>query len=383
MKPYSSISRTELESAFHAVEGAPLSGYLAGDMRGGKQVCALEDAWSETFHVRHSIAVNSATSGLLAAAFAVGLKPGYQFIVSPMTMSATAAAPMFTGATPIFRDVEDETFGIEPAPISGEIRAIFSTNLFGHAGRLGHALMRTSTAPLFHVEDNAQSPFARFENGKYTGTLGHIGVFSLNVHKHFQCGEGGMVVTDDDNLADKIRAFINHGENVSDAIGLNLRMPEVCAAIGLSQLRAAKILVARRIDQAEAILHAIGPIPGIRLPVTRQGCTHVYYTIPFLMDLRVGTADGDINALAFWRKNRKKFCDSLLSDGVPIVEGYVEPLYRLPAFKAHATCCWVAEELQDQRLFYFENCAWDLSPAEIKKTGDAFRRAAETMNAPA
>ena len=364
MKAYSSISRTELEAAFQAVEGAPLSGYLAGKTRGGKQVCALEDAWSETFHVRHSIAVNSATSGLLAAAFAVGLKPGYQFIVSPMTMSATAAAPMFTGATPIFRDVEDETFGIDPAPISSEIRAIFSTNLFGHAGRLGHALMRTSTAPLFHVEDNAQSPFARFENGKYTGTLGHIGVFSLNVHKHFQCGEGGMVVTDDDGLAEKIRAFINHGENVSDAIGLNLRMPEVCAAIGLSQLRAGKILVARRIDQAESILRAIGPLPGIRAPVTRQGCTHVYYTIPFL-----------IGGL------RRTFCDLLDEAGIPIVEGYVDPLYRLPAFKAYATPCPVAEGLQDKRLFYFENCAWDLSPADVKRVGDAFRRAAEKTNA--
>jgi perosamine synthetase len=379
VKPYTSVSRTDLMSAVLAMADEPLSGYLAGKMRGGKNVCALEDAWSQTFHVKHSIAVNSATSGLLAAAFAVGLKPGYQFIVSPMTMSATAAAPMFTGATPVFRDVEDETFGIDPAPISGEIRAIFSTNLFGHAGRLGHALMRSSTAPLFHVEDNAQSPFARFENGKYAGTIGHIGVFSLNVHKHFQCGEGGMVVTDSDSLAEKIRAFINHGENVGDAIGLNLRMPEVCAAIGLAQLRAGKILVARRIDQAEAILRAIGPLPGIRQPVTRQGCTHVYYTIPFVINYRVGTADSDINPFTFQREARKKFCDSLREDDIPIVEGYVEPLYRLPPFKPYARHCPVAEELQDQRLFYFENCAWDLTPAEIKKVGEAFRRAADRM----
>jgi perosamine synthetase len=376
VKPYTSVSRTDLMSAILAMADEPLSGYLAGKMRGGKNVCALEDAWSETFHVKHSIAVNSATSGLLASAFAVGLKPGETFAVSPMTMSATAGAPMFTGATPFFCDVADDDFSITGFP--GGMKAVFVTNLFGHPAML-HSLRRLcDDAGIPLIEDNAQSPFAK-EDGKYAGTIGHIGVFSLNVHKHFQCGEGGMVVTDDDALAEKIRAFINHGENVGDAIGLNLRMPEVCAAIGLAQLRAGKILVARRVDQAEAILRAIGPIRGIRQPVLRYGCTHVYYTIPFLMNFRAGTADSDVNVINFQRRNRELFCATLREEGIPIVEGYVEPLYRLPPFKPYARHCPVAEDLQDQRLFYFENCAWDLTPAEIKKVGEAFRRAADRM----
>src|SRR6266404_2833560 len=115
---------------FMDAQELPLSGYLAGKQRGGYYVCKLEDAWAATFKVKHAIACNSATSGLMAAAFAVGLKPGDQFICPAMTMSATVAAPMFTGATPLFCDVEDETFGMDW--MSEPCRAIVITNLFGH-----------------------------------------------------------------------------------------------------------------------------------------------------------------------------------------------------------------------------------------------------------
>src|SRR5258705_13826318 len=108
----------------------PVSGYLAGRGRGGKCVCALEDAWVKTFKVKHAIACNSATSGLLAAAFAIGLQQGDRFAVPAMTMSATAAAPMFTGAKPFFMDVEDETFGMKGEPPHDA--PVFITNLFGH-----------------------------------------------------------------------------------------------------------------------------------------------------------------------------------------------------------------------------------------------------------
>ena len=100
IKPFNGIAQEELVSALAAIDGGPLSGYLAGKSRGGRWVRALEDRWCETFHVKHAVACNSATSGLLAASFAVGLRRGDQFACSAMTMSATAAAPMFTGAAP-------------------------------------------------------------------------------------------------------------------------------------------------------------------------------------------------------------------------------------------------------------------------------------------
>jgi dTDP-4-amino-4,6-dideoxygalactose transaminase len=375
MKPFNTIQHEELVSAIAAIDSGPLSGYLAGRSRGGRWVRALEDRWCETFHVKHAIACNSATSGLLAASFAVGLTSDDRFICSPMTMSATAAAPMFTGAKPIFMDVEDETFGLAWKEFPFDV-PVFATNLFGHPSEL-HAMRKWCDGDgVYLIEDNAQSPFA-MEDGKYTGTIGHIGIWSLNVHKPLQCGEGGIITTDDDELALKLRNFINHGENVGGPIGLNLRMPEICASIALTQLNRAPSIIGRRVEQAEAIIQAIGDIPGLRPPVARNGCRHVYYTIPFLIEenMRVGTADCDFNPIA--SNKRGMFCTALRIEGVPIVEGYIEPLYRMPAFNAYARSCPVAEDLQDRRLFYFENCAWDPTKEQIKKIGDAFKKAAE------
>lgn len=348
-------------------EEFPLSGYLAGKPRGGIFVENLETEWAAMFDVKHAIACNSATSGLLAASFAVGLGPGDTFVCPAMTMSATAAAPMFTGAEPYFCDVSDEDFGLEPEPMPDNTKAVFTTNLFGHASEMACNEFYVGKGPhcAFLIEDNAQSPFAVAHNGRYAGTNGTIGVFSLNVHKHLQCGEGGMIVTADDKLAKRLRDFVNHGEHGGGAIGLNLRMPELCAAVALSQLRHGKELVQSRVNQAEAIIAAIGDIPGLRMPVVRPGCTHVYYVIPFL----VGSASA-----------RAAFCGTLLDLGVPIVIGYQDPLYRLPAFARYARPCPVAEDLQDSRLFYFENCAWNPTPEQIKAIGEAFRKAAEEVH---
>lgn len=275
IKPFNGIAAEELVSAIAAIDGGPLSGYLAGKSRGGRWVRALEDRWCEAFHVKHAIACNSATSGLLAASFAVGLWPREEFVCSAMTMSATAAAPMFTKASPWFCDVEDQTFGISAGSlpyVRGSIprdKPVFVTNLFGHSADLHNLREWCNTNQTYLVEDNAQSPFA-MEGGKYAGTIGHIGVWSLNVHKPLQCGEGGIATTDDDELAEKLRNFINHGENVGGPIGLNLRMPEICAAIALTQLNRAPEIIGRRIEQAEAIIHSIGDIPACdHLPCER------------------------------------------------------------------------------------------------------------------
>lgn len=351
---------TNLQPLFCGGGEWPLSGYLAGKERGGYFVRALEDTWCETFGVKHAIACNSATSGLLAACAAAGVESGTDVITTPFTMSATAAAPAFLGADIRFADIDDETFGlVGPFERNFATQAQIITNLFGHPARLQKAREMADRYGWCLIEDNAQSPFA-MENGKYTGTIGHIGVWSLNVHKPIQCGEGGVCTTDDDDLAAKMRAFVNHGENLGGPIGLNLRMPEICAAIALTQLRRGKKIVAGRVEQAEAIIAAIGDIPGLRPPIVREGCTHVYYTIPFLVE-----------------KNRTEFCAALREQGVPIEEGYIDPLYRMNAFKQFARPCPVAEDLQDRRLFYFDNCVWDPTKEQIRQIGDAFKRTAE------
>lgn len=365
-KPYNSFAAEDndnvLAFSFRARHGAPLSGYLAGRIAAGEQVILLEDAWSRIFRVRHSIAVNSATSGLLAAAFASGLGETSSFLCPAMTMSATAAAPSFTGARPVFGDVSDRDFALDlKTPIPDDCCAVFVTNLFGQAGPLDQWRTIADVNKIVMIEDNAQSPFAQ-EHGRYAGTIGHIGVFSLNIHKPIQCGEGGMIVTNDDDLADKMRAFINHGEHMGERPGLNLRMPEICAVIASSQLQRSYTLMNQRREQAEAIIDAIGFIPGIEPPHVHVDRTHVYYTIPFLID-----------------RSRGLFCNELRLSGVPVVDGYVEPIYHMEAFRKYAGNCPIAQDLEDKRLFYIENCASTFTPKEIKQIGVAFRKAAESV----
>lgn len=359
---YQSVTSAELamvEQLFYTER--PLSGYVAGQRRGGFYARMLEEEWATAFHVKHAIACNSATSGLLAAAFAIDLQPNEKFVVSPMTMSATAAAPMFTGAKPIFVDVEDEMFSIPDNDLPYDA-SVFVTNLFGGTGWLSSLRKWCDLNGTYLIEDNSQAPFAT-EHGKYAGTIGHIGVFSLNIHKPLQCGEGGIIVTDDDDLADALRDFINHGENMDGSIGLNLRMPEMCAAVAVIQLRRAHSIIDERICQAEALLAAIGDIPGLRPPVVREGCTHVYYTVPFLIT----------------PGKRMAFCEELWREHVPHVGRYVPPLYWLRAFAEYKTDCPVAERLHNHEMFYIENCAWTFTGPQIKLIGDAFKRAAEKV----
>ncbi len=364
---YNSINSEERRAAYLALRD-PLSGFIGGAQRGGYWVQALEERWAERFEVRHAVACNSATSGLLAAAFAVGLEKGDTFAVSPYTMSATAAAPMFTGAEPVFIDVEDETFCLDWANYYGgnhiRPKAVFITNLFGHPSQAMNTMPELVQGQ-FLIEDNSQAPFA-MEGGCYAGTFGDIGVFSLNVHKHIHCGEGGICVTDSDELADKLRRFINHSEMAGGPIGLNLRLSEVSAAIALAQLNRADKIIGARIEQAEAIIDAIGDIPGLRMPVVREGCKHVYYAVPFLVEHE-------------FTRFRKKFVARMQIEGVPLSEGYVAPLYRLPAFSKFARKCPVAEGLHDRRLFLFENCAWSPTKEQIKQIGNAFKKVAEEM----
>jgi len=217
IKPFNSIGEEEMVAAAGAVVTRPLSGYLAGQERGGFSVRALEDAWCETFGVKHAIACNSATSALLAACVAVGVMPGDDVVTTPYTMSATSAAPAFLGANLIFGDVDDETFGLKPSLdiLTPKTKAVVITNLFGHPSHLSWWRRAADTHGFFLIEDNAQSPLA-IEHGRFSGTIGHVGAYSLNIHKHFQSGEGGICVTDDDDLCHRIRMFINHAECFDD-----------------------------------------------------------------------------------------------------------------------------------------------------------------------
>lgn len=344
MKPFNTICAKEVFAANEAIAAAidnrsPLSGYIGGFALGGPQCIALEKEWCRKFGTTHAVAVNSATSGLLAACMAVGIVPGDEVIVSAYTMSATVAVPKILGAKIVFADIEEKTFGLDPEKvynlITPKTKAVIVTNLFGHPANLKKLRLMCEVLKVTLIEDNAQGIFAK-EHNKYTGTIGHIGVFSLNVHKHLQVGEGGVCVTDNALFGKRLREAMNHGELRNGIIGLNLRMTEMTAAMARVQLEKADKIMDGRIELAEAISYYVKKkgVP-IHPPHERPLCQNAYYCW-------AGLSHGYVNVTA------------------PFGRGYLRPLYELAAFKQDIRLP-VVEDIES-RLILLEVCS--VSPTD-------------------
>ena len=222
---------------------------MGEDFLGGPVVRSCEAAFAERLGARHAISVNSATTGLQVALAAAGVRAGDEVITSPFTMSASAATVVLQGAVPVFADIEDETYGLDPASVEAKITqntsAIVVTHIFGHPARMDGLRDLASRHGLALIEDAAQSIGATYQ-GRETGTLGNAGVLSLNYHKIIHSGEGGVVLTNDDEVARAAQLVRNHGEVVADragvaepgaVIGSNFRLTEIAAAIAIEQLR--------------------------------------------------------------------------------------------------------------------------------------------------
>lgn len=346
MRPFKTIGNKEALAAANVIGHRPLSGYIGSNPVGGHECSELELEWAKTFGVRHAVAVNSGTSGLLAACMAVGVTYGDEVIVSPYTMSATAAAPKLLGATIRFADIEPDTFTIDPVEVSNLItprtKAVIATNLFGHPAHLRELMDICENNGVYLIEDNAQAIFAR-ENGEYTGTIGHIGVFSLNVHKHLQVGEGGICVTNSTELDTKLRQAMNHGEMRGGIIGLNLRMTEVTAAMARAQLiKAPAIMDSRHRIAHEITFYAIQKSLPLEITRTREGCEHSYYCWSALLTNEPG---GELPE--------------------PFKRGYLHPLYDLPAFRTKPSLSSPVVEDVERKIVLVEVCSIEPTDEEI------------------
>lgn len=336
----------------------PLSGYLGGINKAGYWVEKLQADWCAAFGVKHAVACNSATSGLLAACMAIQIKPGETVWVSAMGMSATAACAKVLGANIVFIDIEMMRFSMNMNHFAAPLpKAIIVTNLFGHPAYLGSMRSWCDSNKVWMIEDAAQSPFA-MENMKYAGTVGHIGVFSLNVHKHIQCGEGGVVVTNDQALEQKLAGAINHGELSNVHItGLNLRMVEPIAAIACAQLAKAPAIIEDRRNLALQLTDMVKDIPWIIPPGDDVGCKHVYY----------------VWAARILDGKRLKFSHTLLDRGMPIKMGYSMQLNKVfySSDKSPTT-----DQMEHEQLITFEVCTYDPKTRHLNQMREIIKRAA-------
>ena len=352
------IGRAERMNLDRAIR-RPLSGYIGGHSQGGYWTSRLAEEWCDTFGCRYAIPCNSATTGLLAACMAADVGDGDVVWVSDYTMSASASCAALLGADIKLIDIEPYYFCMDWQSLlqDGPMlpKAIIVTNLFGCAADLGTLRQFCDRNNIILIEDNAQAPFATLHND-YTGTIGHIGVFSLNVHKHIQAGEGGVVVTDDAQLAHRLDCAINHGElmKTNPHMGLNLRMTEPIAAIASAQLRKGPSIVETRIALADFITDCFKGFDFVEPPKCRDGDQHVYY-------LWAGKITGD-NA----RQRRSALVGALRQRGVPFRERYSTPLHHLFAAKEMANDFPITNEMEDKRLFSFEICAYDPKAHHLK-----------------
>lgn len=362
---YFSIGQAEKLNLIRSLK-RPLSGYIGGDSKAGYWVTRLADEWSQTFGVTYSVPCNSATSGLMAACMAAEIGEGDLVWVSTYTMSATASCALILGAEVKFMDIDPDFFLMTTNFLKPFPKAIIITNLFGQAPRLKQLREFCDQFGIILIEDNAQAPFATDE-GHYAGTIGHLGVFSLNVHKHIQCGEGGVVVTQDPQLAHRLDCAINHGElcATNPHMGLNLRMTEPIAAIASAQLKKGSHLVQTRINLAEALNDIFRPIPFVQLPAKRENSDHVYY-------LWAGKIKGDNP-----RRRRDKFVERLHGRGIPFRTGYSKPLHRIFDDPRREDEFPVVADIEDNRLFTFEICAHDPKTHHIRIMRDIIHEIAD------
>lgn len=268
----------------------------------------LEKAFAERFGVKFAVSFCNGTATLHAALAALGVGPGDEVIVPPLTMSSTSFAVLHAGAKPVYADVDRETFVLSPKSVKERItaktKAIMPVSLYG----LPAPVDELSKFGLPIVEDSAECYLGKL-NGKLAGTIGQIGSFSFQNSKHITCGEGGMTVTDDPELADALRRFSSLGYGQISAapgkskidkndianpetirhthFGFNFRLSDICSAFALAQLERLDDLVAARIHCAEAFRDAARGISWLKPQRNPDNCVNSYWTAAFTLDTDV------------------------------------------------------------------------------------------------
>jgi perosamine synthetase len=290
------IARTSLlESEIQSVMEPLRSGWLVQ----GPKVREFEGKWSKFTGAKHSIAVTSCTTGLHLSLAAMGIQPGDEVIVPAFTWIATANVVEHLGAKVVFCDIDLETFNLDVhqlvSLVTTKTKAILPVHLFGMAADMAPINAFAKQHQLWVVEDAACGFGSRYQ-GQHVGTLGHTGVFSFHPRKAITTGEGGMITTQDDELAAKLRRLRDHGAAMSDLqrhlgarpylladhpdAGYNQRMTDLQAALGSAQMDRASDIVMERQHLAQRYDQAFAKLAWLRTPAHQKGYEHGYQSYP-------------------------------------------------------------------------------------------------------
>lgn len=324
----------------NGVEKVMSSGMLAQ----GSVVHEFEEQFAQYCDVKYAIAVNNGTAALHAALVAAGIGPGDEVIVPSFSFIATATCVSMCGAKPVFVDVDEDFFTMDPEyvsdALSGKTRAIIGVHLYGQPFDLGAISEICEDHGLKLIEDAAQAHGARY-HGTRVGSFGDSACFSFYATKNMTTGEGGMITTNDWSYAEKIRQFINHGQSrkyLHTSLGYNYRMTDICGAIGLAQLGKIDKFNEKRNRNAQLLNESI-KVKGLKIPVLRNDCYHVYhqYVLTLTPEFSMKRAD-------FIKYLEEKGIGSAVHYPIPI---HKQPLYEKNDMKVQ---CPVSEQLSEKVL---------------------------------
>jgi dTDP-4-amino-4,6-dideoxygalactose transaminase len=297
----------------------------------GDQVARFEKRFADYHHARHGVGVVNGTTGLRMALLAMGIEAGDEVIVPPFTFLATASTVVEVNATPVFVDIQLDTFNIDPAAVEAAITprtvAVVPVHLGGLPCDMDAIMAIAQRHRLTVIEDCAHAHGAEYK-GRRVGSIGHMGMFSFQASKNLNSGEGGIVITNDDGLAARLWSIHNCGRRPGRAwyehfiLGGNNRLSEFQGAILHAQWERFEEQAETREENGKYLAARMASIPGIYPQVRTADCTrHGYHLFSFRLDP------------AKFGAPRELFLEALAAEGIPAAAAYPVPLYRQPVFK--------------------------------------------------
>ena len=358
---------------------APFESIKSGWVTQGPKVAEFEKAVASYVGAKHGIATTSCTTGLHLALAAVGIGPGDEVICPSFTFIASANAILYTGATVVFCEIDPRTFNIDPADaerrITKKTKAIMPVDQIGLACDIDAINAIAKKHGLLVVEDAAPAIGESYK-GRKVGSNAHQTVFSFHPRKVITTGEGGMITTDDEELADRARKLRAHGMSVSDldrhksdrviieeypVLGFNYRMTDIQASIGLVQLRRLDELLRLRRERAERYNRELPGIKGIEIPYVPEYAEHTYqsYCVRLTKDCRLDREDLMTNLLRRGIATRrgvmashleKTYTDRNGKVSLPVTEAATAATMLIPLYATMTDeeQSWVIESLREE-----------------------------------
>lgn len=305
-----------------AVKAVLESGFLVS----GSKTKQFEKEYAEYIGVKHAVAVTNGTIALDVALKTLKIGSGDEVITSAFSFIASGNCILFQNAKPVFADINPKTFDINPSDVAEKItsktKAIIPIHIFGQPVNMDAIKEIVQDKKIALVEDAAQAHGAEYKDQK-AGSIGNVGCFSFYATKNMTAGEGGMVTTNDQKLADRARLIINHGQSQKyqhDSLGYNYRMTEICAAIGSVQLKKLDEFNEKRIANAKLLSNEISKLAGLTVPYVDKNVKHVFHQYVIKVE-------------ANYSKSRDELAECLAKKGVGVSVHYPIPIYRQQLYK--------------------------------------------------